>query len=397
MKIVGVSMVRNAADLIAANIRHHFHSGLHSMYVVDHASSDGTREVLERISRSYPVKWLRYEGAFLQREILTELARDAYRNGADWIVPIDSDEFWWTESGDLQHELSRVSAAAVECDVVQFIQCRGEIARSSRSLLTMTRRVEAPVGPLSEVHHLVESKRAAFVEVAFPTKWITRAGPAVEILQGAHQISGVAGPRARTHAIECLHAPLRARWVFEDRAGHGRRNDMLEANPELGWQSRRWRRIAEESDVDREWAANSYDDDDTLDVYGTRKRVVVDLRLRNCVAPWIEDDAEDSPAGFSLDGRSSSRGEPRERMALRSNGGVAVMEPQTSSMTDLEKRLAAAELRGIRARLDAALEAVAASDATLRRISESLPGRIYRALARRPWVRRLMRVFLRLG
>jgi len=114
--------------------------------------------------------------------------------------------------------------------------------------------------------------------------------------------------------IVCLHAPLRARAVLETRmVDFGQRaqelerpRDPSESTPtwrrlalDLEWaiarnplrSSLRLRRLQEEYGLDqalaREWAANSYADD-CLDVYGVRHPVVYDPRLRDLVAPWVE-------------------------------------------------------------------------------------------------------------
>src|SRR4029077_15297367 len=96
MKIFGVALGRSEADIIAVTIRYHLQLGLDGVLVLDNASSDGTDQILERLAQTdNRVRWSRHEGEYQQAELTTGLARDAFRAGADWIIPFDADEFWY--------------------------------------------------------------------------------------------------------------------------------------------------------------------------------------------------------------------------------------------------------------------------------------------------------------
>ena len=71
------------------------------MIVTDHASSDGTEDVLARYERDGRVRVLREpDGPFRQREWVTRMARlAATEHGADWVINSDVDEFWWPRGG----------------------------------------------------------------------------------------------------------------------------------------------------------------------------------------------------------------------------------------------------------------------------------------------------------
>jgi len=364
MKIAAVSVVRNAADIIAINLLHHFSSGIDAMYVVDHKSTDGTDAVLARAARRFPVRWTRYDGHFVQGEILTELARLAQREGADWIVPVDADEFWWTSQGDLRTQLAEVDATAINCGVVHFVQRRDVDRPCSQGLLTMTRRPEIEVGTLIEAHELVRSRRAAFVEVPFPSKWIVRSSPALEIRRGSHEVSGVRGRSVQTNEIQCLHAPLRAKSVLSGRVDQSEQPEVLDIDPEIGWQMRWFRAAAAEGTLEEEWAANSYNNE-ALDVYGLKRPLIEDRRLREICSRWICDE-----------------------LVTGSRQALAQAEAVDDEMRECVR---VAEVRGMATRLQSALRAVAARDAIIAGIGRSLPGRIYKRLARYSAARRIMR------
>ena len=95
MRLFGVTMVRNEADIIEASVRHNL-SILDGLTVIDHGSVDGTSEILLALQRErLNLRVLRDESpGFFQAERLTAAAREALaREGADFVFPIDADEF----------------------------------------------------------------------------------------------------------------------------------------------------------------------------------------------------------------------------------------------------------------------------------------------------------------
>jgi hypothetical protein len=109
MRLFGVSMVRNEADIIEASVRHNL-TVLDGLVIIDHASLDATAAILARLqTQGLPVRLVRDDDpAFFQAERLTYLARETLRGeGADFVFPIDADEFIKTPSREkLEAELS---------------------------------------------------------------------------------------------------------------------------------------------------------------------------------------------------------------------------------------------------------------------------------------------------
>lgn len=112
MKIIGVSMVSNEADVIEAFVRHNLRF-LDALVVLDHASVDPTREILVRLAREdgLPLVVLQDpERAHRQGERITMMARRYLQElGADWCLALDADEFIRCESrATLERALGRV-------------------------------------------------------------------------------------------------------------------------------------------------------------------------------------------------------------------------------------------------------------------------------------------------
>ena len=291
MQLYGVSMVRDEADIIRANVLHHLSAGFDRLIVVDNGSSDGTDQELRRIGREDPrLLWRRDERPYRQAEVHTELMMEAYREGADWVVPIDADEFWYVPAGNLRDVLERYTAEALWVKRVDFIQRREQREPSPGALRHMTRRVPEPVvARAGETNRqLVESRRYAHIQLKKKPKSICRPSPAVRIVEGNHAVEGVRRPQEDTDEILCLHAPLRSRASLEQKARAGARREEAGYGdrPGISWHLRRWQRLQIEGKLEPEWAANSYADD-RLDVYGVPHEVIFDPTLRDLLEPWL--------------------------------------------------------------------------------------------------------------
>jgi hypothetical protein len=100
MRLFGVAMVRNEADIIEAFVRHNL-SRLDGLAIVDHGSFDGTAEILAQLQREgLPLRVVADEqAAFFQSRRITELSRETLqRDGADFVFTLDADEFLKIES-----------------------------------------------------------------------------------------------------------------------------------------------------------------------------------------------------------------------------------------------------------------------------------------------------------
>jgi hypothetical protein len=272
-------MVRDEADVVGISVRHHLSLGLAEILVVDNGSSDGTDRILADLARRHPVRWARDDSGYRQAEIVSGLAGDAYRRGATWVLPFDADELWHVPGGPLVELLAQTSSPALECEVRNFVQARSERVSRRESLLSMTRRVAAPVGLYDDARLRLEAGEIAFVEMPYPPKLLVRAGPRIELAFGAHGAEGLDGEPTPTAAVLCLHAPLRSRAALDRKAVNGRRTKALGLHPEINWHLQRWARLQEEGRLEAEWDANSFAPDGRLDAYGRRPQLVEDGTL----------------------------------------------------------------------------------------------------------------------
>lgn len=95
MKLVGITMVRNEADVIESFIRHNL-GYLDQMLVLDHGSTDETASLLGAlVAEGLPLTILGCEiKEYDQSRIMTDLLQMAFQKfGADTVFPLDGDEF----------------------------------------------------------------------------------------------------------------------------------------------------------------------------------------------------------------------------------------------------------------------------------------------------------------
>ena len=283
--VVAVMVVRDAADCVVPAIRNVLALGAERVIVRDHDSRDGTTRLLDRLARRHPVDWSPHEGPFDQAAIITALMGEAVAGGADWVLPMDADEFWWCGRG-LLDVLDHTDAGVLYCPVLQFLQRADVREVSPRGLLTMTRRT-SPRAPDHDPQGVVERGEASVLEITPPRKVIVRAGPGIGVIIGNHDAVNPPGPLAPADDIEVLHAPLRARSALLARGGRFPHEGPPGA--QRSWHSHRWTRLAADGPqaLEDEWRANAYGPDGTLRVGGRTHATVEDLRLRDAAAPWV--------------------------------------------------------------------------------------------------------------
>jgi len=95
MRLVAVSVVKNEADVIEAFVRH-TRAWVDEHLIFDHDSTDGTRQILfDLVREGLPVRLFTGSAiANLQQSRSNHLASLGFaKYGADWVLPLDADEF----------------------------------------------------------------------------------------------------------------------------------------------------------------------------------------------------------------------------------------------------------------------------------------------------------------
>ena len=99
MKLIAISRVKNELDIVEAFVRHHSQL-FNTLIVLDDGSTDGTYEVLQQLQAAgLPLVLMRDPSVgYEQSRYMSRLLRMAVDQfGADWVMPLDADEFVETD------------------------------------------------------------------------------------------------------------------------------------------------------------------------------------------------------------------------------------------------------------------------------------------------------------
>lgn len=93
MKTRTISWARNEADILEAFVRHH--AAFSTVEIVLHRCRDNSAEILEALQKEgLPVIWRTDERlAHDQAKVMSDMMRKAFADGADFVIPLDIDEF----------------------------------------------------------------------------------------------------------------------------------------------------------------------------------------------------------------------------------------------------------------------------------------------------------------
>ncbi len=194
-------MVRNEADVIEAFVRHHAEV-LDAMIVVDHCSSDGTDELLRALAAEGLPLSVRTERSVVHRQdvLLTALMREAASSGgADWVVPLDADEFLVAPGGNVRDVLGTLARdRSWTVDLDYYVPCPDDPVDDNVLRRIRHRRVDESTWWTRKV--IVPAARA-------------RSGRR-SLSQGSHGLvdtrTGDVVPASFTDALALAHFPVRS-------------------------------------------------------------------------------------------------------------------------------------------------------------------------------------------
>jgi hypothetical protein len=204
--IVMTLLVRDERDIVEQHLAFHLAAGVDLVIVTDHASTDGTSEVLARHEREGSVRVIHEpDGPFRQREWVTRMARlAATEHGADWVLSSDADEFWWPRGGSLDEVLGSIPRryGLVQSFVRHFVPVADD-GRPFEERMTLRLAAQAPIND-------PRSPWRPFRKVVY------RGHPSAEVVEGSHSVTGTDFVAMRGwYPLEVLHFPIRTASQLE--------------------------------------------------------------------------------------------------------------------------------------------------------------------------------------
>lgn len=195
MKTYAIAMVKDERDVIRSTVARMMRQ-VDRVLIADNASTDGTREILERFDIDLIDE---PDPAYYQSERMTNLARMAMEDGADFLIPFDADEVWIT--ADRNRRIADVLADLPPEAMIADAAVLDHVAIVGDPRMSEWRRSE--ILPLRKV--------------------ACRAGEGLTIEQGNHgaRYEGIAHPLRVSGLLEVRHFPYRSAQQMIRKARNG--------------------------------------------------------------------------------------------------------------------------------------------------------------------------------
>jgi hypothetical protein len=237
MKLAGVSLVRNEADIIEAFVRTNLVL-LDALHLMVHRSTDGTREILHALkAEGLPLTLSEIEEeSFDQERHTTAAARAAFRDDrVDFVFPLDADEF-----------LRADSRAALE-------EALGKLPPEHAGALKWltyvpTGKDSAAGNPLFRIEHRFDLSPSPVLELDYCKvvvgKWFAARAQG-RIVEGNHAVfDGAQVPAVPCRGVTVCHYPIRSGDQVAEKAALGWLAQLASGRPiEATTVSGHWRRI----------------------------------------------------------------------------------------------------------------------------------------------------------
>ena len=261
-RLVMSLVVRDEIALISANICFHAAQGVDAFFVMDNGSTDGTRERLQELKRTFDIEVVdRPDTSFKQGEWATELAYMAREIGkADYIISNDADEFWVSRTGSIKHQCAdeRPVVSARRSNMLPLTE---EITQPDYPFYKSVLNVHSPlddVKPTTDPHALVPMMlRAMPKKIMCSLKGLRR------IRLGNHSVEHDAGRPIAIPELHIYHFPVRPYDQFAKRIEFAKEQFAHEFTSEnqgnFCWHKRRWVAQMELGLLRREWESLSID------------------------------------------------------------------------------------------------------------------------------------------
>jgi len=263
-RIVLFTAPADQGDILQDFLDWHLDLGVDQILALDHGSSDGSRELLERYATTRRVAWFpigeRDISKYSPADELAALARDKY--GADWIIHCDADEFLCTTGRDLRTVLDQARDRGITLiDVPRRTMTGPALQAGQPATRALTLRIDRTVVPTAE-QQVTWDLPAPFVFLDVGGHLIVRADAFARYGAGAHAGATTYGTSATVDELYILHYAMRG---YESLRMKVRNTESwLQANqhlaPGLCWHWRRWIHLAEagllREDYDRQFVSD---------------------------------------------------------------------------------------------------------------------------------------------
>ena len=278
-------LVKNEADIIEDNIRFHATQGVDCFVVMDNGSTDGTSEIVDKLSNEFEiVKIDRPVQDYQQSNWKTEMAITSREQlGADWSIANDADEFWVSDSENLKEEISSWGSV-LECPRINMIP-NSSFFDESFHYLDSPFAVNRPI--MNRGADLINDDNISIMLGNIHGKVMVNNYGLVRVKGGNHRAWHIFSPinKRKSTSVRVYHYPIRNKDGFV--ANIENRAKLLKSGvTKMGDHYRRWVRLYESGKIDEELnrLILSKDDARVLKKFGVVKSdSEIGLYIRNAI------------------------------------------------------------------------------------------------------------------
>jgi hypothetical protein len=229
VRVVAISCVKNEVDIIEAFVRHTVAVTDH-LIVLDNGSTDGTRDILSALQRRGLSLDVVDDPSIghLQWKRMTRLMHTAALDcGADWVLPLDADEFFVAGPGGgiFAHGADDVSAGAL-----LHVFWRSYVPRAGDD--------PSETNPVRRIRHRLVKEGYPWAKVVIPGP-LARL-PAARVAQGSHalEVDGAPCPSRQCERAYLAHFPVRSPGQYASKVAIQRLQyfAMPDRHPSWGFQ-----------------------------------------------------------------------------------------------------------------------------------------------------------------
>ncbi len=247
-------LVKNEADIIEKNIRYHAKAGVDNFVVMDNNSTDGTREILEELSKEYEITIIDEKGIYNQAKWMTKLTHIARKKyNPTWLIPNDADEFWYSEKSLKETIKSKKRVLAV--DRFNFL------LQENKKWYESEVRVENPI--FYRKNTQLSAEKISIVLTKISPKVIINPKGLIWIRGGNHKALNIFDFRdyfrhydkiKRFEKVKVFHFPIRSFEQFKKNIEN--RKKLLENGAKMGPHYKRWVKLLSVGKLEEEFYNN---------------------------------------------------------------------------------------------------------------------------------------------
>ncbi|TIT03269.1 MAG: hypothetical protein E5W87_06080 [Mesorhizobium sp.] len=261
-------IVRDEADVIEKNLKFHASQGFDHFAIMDNLSADGTRDIIEELSKDIPISILSQADTDYRQDVWAGiLAECLSQRGIDFAISLDADEFI-SGFGSTFKEIADELQCPLICPRHNMVPLKAELSEFAKNPLLAARyRVARPFPT-----QLPILLRRMPGKMLFPLRGLR------SIARGNHSIEHEIGERAVSEHALIRHFPVRTydHFLAKLEQARVRFRQEQDVHPNTSWHIRRWLALKDDGLLEEEYASFFVNDSD-IDKYLLEGAIVEDL------------------------------------------------------------------------------------------------------------------------